>query len=140
MAKSVSNKKVGRPKGGRPKGGAAIKKENVTPMSITESLIETPVSNEEDGTKDSIKNAINEMLTGNLKNLPIWLENIGNDDPVKALTLFKDFSEYILPKQQRTDSKQDGTKPITINFEPASKMFEKKTVEVSTTDEKYIHK
>lgn len=139
MAKSVSNKKVGRPKGGRPKGGAAIKKENVTPMSITESLIETPVSNDE-GTKDSIKNAINEMLIGNLKNLATWLEDLGKDDPVKALTLFKDFSEYILPKQQRTDSKQDGTNPIMINFEPASKMFEKKSVEVSTTDEKYVHK
>ena len=74
------------------------------------------------------------MLTGNLHNLPKWLEEIGDKDPLKALTIFKDFTEYVLPKQQRTDSKGDETAPVIINLSTASSMLKPK----EDNEEKYI--
>ena len=78
-------------------------------------------SNEDQSEKDDIRNAIRDMLSGNLKNLPSWLEGIGESNPEKALSIFKDFAEYVLPKQQRTDSKDSAKAPFTIVFEPSSK-------------------
>lgn len=72
---------------------------------------------------DNIREAIQKMLEGNLPNLTLWLAKIGEDDPNKALGIFRDFSEYILPKQQRTDPKLSSQQPIIINFEPSSKAF-----------------
>ena len=105
-------------RGGRPKG--TIKKsddyDKVMPTNHTKSAPD--VDSDE---KNDIRDAISDMLTGNLSNLKDWLTQIGQGNPEKALAIFKDFTEYVLPKQQRTDSKDDRTSPIVINFEPSSK-------------------
>lgn len=109
-------------KGGRPKGGEAKQDtyNKELPVNMTKgNADETNVV--ENLTRDEIRNAIQEMLTGNVKNLPKWLEEIGKKDPKKAMDIFQNFAEYVLPKQQRADSKTDGSQPIIINFEPSSK-------------------
>jgi hypothetical protein len=100
----------------RPKGGSA-KMGNVgeLPHGDSKDALNELIEN-----NDGIRDAIQNMLVGNLDNLTIWLKNIGDNDPKKALDIFRDFSEYILPKQQRTDPKLTSQQPIIINFEPSS--------------------
>lgn len=104
----------------RPKGGSA-KMGDVGELpkngDVEDTLSKLIESN------DNIREAIQNMLEGNLPNLTLWLAKIGDDDPKKALDIFRDFSEYILPKQQRTDPKLSSQQPIIINFEPSSKAF-----------------
>jgi hypothetical protein len=120
-------------KGGRPKGGAAITKNyDQSSLNVNDDLVDD--DSEVNDEKDSIRDAIGDMLTGNLHNLQKWLEEIGDKDPLKALTIFKDFTEYVLPKQQRTDSKGDETAPVIINLSTASSM--PKSIEEK--EEKYI--
>jgi len=103
-------------RGGRPKGTIKSKDDYDKKMPVINSE-----SKDENLDKDDIRTAIHDMLSGNLGNLKDWLTNIGQENPEKALSIFKDFTEYVLPKQQRTDSKDDRTSPIVINFEPSSK-------------------
>lgn len=105
-------------KGGRPKGGSAKHDTYDKELPMNQS-----VSNTSDEPKDEedIRSAIHQALVGNMGNLSEWLTAIGEQDPVKAMTLFQSLAEYVLPKQQRTDSKQNGMNPIVINFEPSSK-------------------
>ncbi len=107
-------------KGGRPKGGGAIAAKDYEPLLVNGCAVDIPDDAESDSEKEAIRDAIGNMLTGNLDNLKTWLEKLGEQDPIKALTIFKDFAEYVLPKQQRTDSKDGGTAPVIINFRPAS--------------------
>ena len=57
-----------------------------------------------------IKQAFQELIENNLDNMTKWLNEIAKNDPAKALTLIKDLSEYILPKQARQD--------VTLNTQP----------------------
>jgi len=119
-------------KGGRPKG--TIKKKDDYDKTMP---VNTAVNAEEETSeKEDIRDAIHEMLSGNMSNLKDWLTNIGETNPERALSIFKDFAEYVLPKQQRTDSKDDRTSPIVINFEPSSKAnikVEQKEIPIKNT-------
>ncbi len=106
-------------KGGRPKGGSAKHDTDDKSLPIVNS--QTNSFADEFTDIDGIRDAIQEMLSGNLPNLKGWLTQIGTDNPEKALSIFKDFAEYVLPKQQRTDGNKDTQQPIIINFEPSSK-------------------
>jgi len=103
---------------GRPKG--SIKKKEVYSKKLPENAVPYD-DTEESSDKDDIIYSINDMLSGNKRHLKIWLTKIGVDNPEKALSIYKDFLEYIVPKQQRTDPKNGNTQPINIIFEPASK-------------------
>lgn len=105
-------------KGGRPKG--IIKKTEDYDKELTATTTQEVIVPEELDEKDVIRIAISDMLTGNLINLSGWLEGIGESNPEKALTIFKEFAEYVLPKQQREGTKEDRSSPVTINFEPSS--------------------
>lgn len=101
----------------RPKGGSAKHDKD------TEKVLPTSIENKEDESlsdKEGIRDAINEMLQANMKNLPKWLEEIGQNDPMKALNMFQAFAEYVLPKQQRTDNKESKDNAVTVVFDVAS--------------------
>ncbi len=106
--------------GGRPKGGS-VKKDDGYDKNIAS---EKPIvkKDADDSTKENIRDAIQEMLTQNLANLPHWLSEIGENDPKKALDIFKEFAEYVVPKQQRTDNKNEGVSGINIVFAPSSQI------------------
>jgi hypothetical protein len=66
---------------------------------------------------DDIREEIRKALVGNLPMISKWFELIGRDDPKGALTMFRDFTEFVLPKLQRTDSKIDPSSPVQLVFE-----------------------
>lgn len=107
----------------RPKGGAAIKTYDYGTKQAPVKPITKPTKPVVaiDPT-DGIRNAIQEMLNTNLPNLSGWLKTIGDENPEKAMGLFKDFAEYVLAKKQRAGEDADTTKPVIINFERASTM------------------
>jgi hypothetical protein len=104
-------------KGNRPRNGVKRKDDydKILPSDLGKS-IEQELPEE----KDTIREAISEMLTGNLGNLTAWLTKLGETNPEKALTIFNSFAEFVMPKQQREGGKSEDIVPITINFEPAS--------------------
>lgn len=108
-------------KGGRPKGGSAKVDNYEKWLPMNQSITNDKPKADTDFDESDIRSAIHDALVGNMGNLTDWLAQIGEADPVKAMTLFQSLAEYVLPKQQRTDSKQSGVNPIIINFEPSSK-------------------
>lgn len=118
-------------KGGRPKG--EIKKKEIFNKEIpivessnVEYTTKPAVQEELPDQKESIREAISEMLSQNLKNLPMWLEGIGESNPEKALGIFKDMAEYILPKQQRESGAGGNSAPFNIIFQPSSTLKSEK--------------
>ena len=106
--------------GGRPKGDGIRKDEGYKEVKpITTTTTNKKKAKENDAT-DDIRNAIQEMLTGSLPFLPGWLEQIGQENPERAMALFINFAEYVLPKQQRTDNKGENASPVVVNFELSS--------------------
>jgi hypothetical protein len=51
-----------------------------------------------------IKEAYKQLIENNLGNLTKWLEQIGNNDPAKAIHILSDLSEYVIPKLARSDN------------------------------------
>ena len=101
--------------GGRPPGSKNIK-HNTHKATPIEQPIFTE-SAEAIGETDDIREAIRGALIKNIPNVGKWLEDIAADDPKGALTMFRDFAEFVLPKLMRTDSKIDPSSPINIVFE-----------------------
>jgi len=102
--------------GGRPKGGSYKKSIDYNKPKAELNIEKSESDNDENPISDNIRDAIQNMLTDNTINLSTWLTAIGDQDPQKALALFKDFAEYVVPKQQRTDNKADNQQPVVVNF------------------------
>ncbi|MFM6993725.1 MAG: hypothetical protein ACKOWO_01265 [Sediminibacterium sp.] len=119
MKKSV---RVYTGKGGRPRG--AVRHTSGMVKKEIDEVVETKEIEHDFG--DNIGKAIRQALTDNLGNLSMWLEAIGEDDPKSALTIFKDLSEYFVPKLQRTDSKIDSGSPLVLNIENISSFKRRK--------------
>ena len=64
-----------------------------------------------------IREEIRLALVENLPNIKGWITAVGIDDPKGALSIMKDYIEFVLPKLQRTDSKMDSANPVILNFE-----------------------
>lgn len=75
--------------------------------------------------QDDIREAIRDALVSNTKNLKVWMQAIGEEDPKGAITIFKDFAEFVLPKLQRTDSKVDPASPVQLVFETTESFAER---------------
>lgn len=50
-----------------------------------------------------IKQAFEQLVSNNLENMSLWLEQVAEQDPAKALLILEKFSEYCLPKLSRTE-------------------------------------
>ena len=113
MAKSVRVKSGlgGRPKGAGVRHSKSIGEHEVIPEIKTKEIAE------EEKEEDDIRETIRQALVANMGNLSIWLTNLGFEDPRSALTAFRDFSEFVLPKLQRTDSNINPSQPLILNME-----------------------
>lgn len=112
----------GRPKGNGPRH---IKKSNVVVTADAE-------YQEIAENTDNIREAIRAALVDNLPNLGPWLKAVGENDPKGALTAFKDYSEFVLAKYQRSDQKSDAA-PVNVVFETIGE--HKKRTKKTTTDD-----
>lgn len=114
-------------RGGRPNRDVRHSTSNVNEIvpdvKITHSI------EEEIKEEDDIRETIRKALTDNLKNLSAWLTAVGEDDPLKGLTAFRDFAEFVLPKLQRTDSKIDPASPLQLNMESITSFKKRKEEE-----------
>jgi hypothetical protein len=60
-----------------------------------------------------VREKFKELVEGNLHNIQGWLDRVATTDPDKALDFMLKFSEYFIPKLQRTElTGQDGDKLI----------------------------
>jgi hypothetical protein len=71
------------------------------------------VGGKQKGTPNKITNDVRQrykdFVEGNLDNLDTWLDRVATTDPDKALDFMLKFSEYFIPKLQRTElTGQDG--------------------------------
>ena len=68
-------------------------------------------------TTSEIRNAFQLLLEDNLDNMKIWLSDVAQEDPERALEIMLKMAEYIVPKLSRTEVKADITdKSIVINL------------------------
>jgi len=81
--------------------------------------------------EDDIRKSIRQAVVKNLKNIPDWIESVGETDPKGALTIMKDYIEFVLPKLMRTDSKIDTENPIQLKFESIEDYTARKAKEES---------
>jgi len=70
-------------------------------------------------TTKEIRDAFQMLVEDNLDNMKIWLSDVGETDPERALEILIKLSEFIVPKLSRTDIKAEVTdKSIVINLKP----------------------
>lgn len=77
-----------------------------------------------------IKEAFKNLIEMNLENMTIWLEQVAQDDPYKAMTMIQGLSEYIVPKLARTELTGKDGERFTINHalnEEQQKLLDKLT-------------
>ena len=55
-----------------------------------------------------IREAISDIVAGNIENIQKWLDDIAGDDPSKAMNLLLQLMEYKIPKLSRTEMKLDA--------------------------------
>tara|TARA_B100001564_G_C20658897_1_gene680592 strand:- start:375 stop:662 length:288 start_codon:yes stop_codon:yes gene_type:complete len=68
-------------------------------------------------TTAEIRNAFQLLVEDNLDNMKVWLSDVAQEDPERALEIILKMSEYIVPKLSRTEVKADITdKSIVINL------------------------
>ena len=83
---------------GRPKPKASGRKKNV----------------QNKATRD-IKEAYKQLVENNLDNLTVWLNQIGEEDPFKAVNMLLALSEFVVPKLARTENKNENIN-TTVSF------------------------
>ena len=60
-------------------------------------------------TSIEIRQAFNELISSKLPELSKWLDQVAKDNPEKALDIIIKFSDFIIPKLQRTEIKGNFT-------------------------------
>ena len=56
---------------------------------------------------EEIREAYQFLVEKNLKKMSTWLNKVGKEDPAKALELIHKFSDFLLPKLNRTEITKD---------------------------------
>jgi len=59
-----------------------------------------------------IKEAFKLLIEKNIENLSGWLDHVAKKDPEKAFNIIIDLSEFIIPKQKRTELTSKGGKDL----------------------------
>lgn len=109
--------------GGRPTGGGVRHNTHQSDTTVPEATVDF-IPEE----TDDIREAIRSALVKNTTNIESWLSAVGIEDPVRALTLYIQLSEFVLPKLQRTDSKIDPSSPVNLVFETIQQHKERKQI------------
>jgi hypothetical protein len=65
-----------------------------------------------------VRTKYKEFVEGNIDNLNTWMDRVARNDPDKALDFMLKFSEYFIPKLQRTELTGEDGEDIqqTITF------------------------
>jgi hypothetical protein len=63
-----------------------------------------------------IKQAYKNLIENNLDNITIWLEQVAEKNPDRALGILIDLSEFVVPKLARTETKHEGE--LNVNITP----------------------
>lgn len=58
------------------------------------------------------KEAISELIAGNLPKMQTWLDKVAEDEPAKAFDLLVKMMEFSVPKLSRMESKETITNDI----------------------------
>ncbi len=63
-----------------------------------------------------IREAFRLLVEGNLDNMKVWLSDVAEDDPEKALNILLKMSEFVVPKLQRQEIEHEiRDKQVIIN-------------------------
>jgi len=66
---------------------------------------------------NEIRDAFKLLVEGNLENMSVWLSDVAEDDPEKALNILLKMSEFVVPKLQRQEIEHEiKEKQVIINI------------------------
>jgi ribosomal protein L29 len=71
-----------------------------------------------DKAKTEIREMYQQVIENNLSNVEIWLSNIAEDNPAKALDLMLRLSEFCLPKLKAMEIKADTNDQTIVVIPP----------------------
>lgn len=63
-----------------------------------------------------VREAFKNLIENNIDNMTIWLSDIADNDPHKAMSLLLAMAEYHIPKLARTELKHEGEQTLTVKF------------------------
>ncbi len=112
--------------GGRPNRDVRHKSgmiETTKPTQIAE--IADDIDDEEE---DDVLASVVSTLKDHKDSISKWLKKVGDEEPLKALTIYIQLLEYHTPKKQRVDGKNDKDNQSQIVMEGTSE-FEKRKAE-----------
>ena len=64
-------------------------------------------------TTEEIRQAFQMLIESSLPDIQKWLKQVAANNPEKALQIVEKYSDFILPKLQRTELSSGGDKPLT---------------------------
>ena len=64
-------------------------------------------------TTEQIREAFQALIESSLPDIQKWLQQVAADNPKEALKIVEAYSDFILPKLQRTELSGGGDKPLT---------------------------
>ncbi len=67
-------------------------------------------------TTKEIREAFDMLIRSNIGNFTLWLEQVAETDPAKALGIIQGMAEYVVPKLARTELVGDDKKPLNIEI------------------------
>lgn len=65
-------------------------------------------------TTTEIKLAVKDAIESNLDNIQIWLQQVGEKNPDRALGILLDMMEFAIPKLSRVENKHEGEMKLNI--------------------------
>jgi hypothetical protein len=66
-----------------------------------------------------IRDAFEMLIHDNIDNMKVWLSDVGEEDPERALNIMVKMAEFIVPKLQRTELKAEiKDQSVIINLLP----------------------
>lgn len=86
-------------------------------------------------TTEEIRLAFQALIESSLPDIQKWLQEVAAESPEKALSIVERYSDFILPKLQRTELSGGGDKPLTkVVFDFGTETNRDNTDEKTTGD------
>ena len=86
-------------------------------------------------TTEQIRDAFQALIETSLPYIQKWLKQVAEQNPEKALRIIEGYSDFILPKLQRTELSGGGDKPLTkVVFDFGTETNRDNTDEETTGD------